>query len=99
MRVYSIMCTGIRANFTGKQAGSVALTALIDIILLFISPLLAGGKTNLFSKVKSSLIFSTLGSVLCFDVIALTMNSSYFGSEGYPNDDGLLPEEISAILM
>lgn len=61
--------------------------------------MLAGGKTNSFSKRKLSLILSTLGAVLYFDIMALTMSSSHSESEGYSNDNVLLPEEIFTISM
>ena len=66
---------------------------------MFISPVLAGGKTRFFSKVNSFLIVPTLGTVTYFEVIASTVSLPHFGSAGYPNDYGLLPEEILPVLV
>ena len=55
------MSEDIRTNFAGMQLGPVAFSTFIDLIIVFISSVLAGGKTNFFSKLKSSLVFSTLG--------------------------------------
>ena len=88
----------IGTNLVGIQSGLITLATFKDLIF-FISPMLAGGKTNSFSKRKLSLILSTLGAVLYFDIMALTMSSSHSESEGYSNDNVLLPEEIFTISM
>ena len=89
----------IGTNLVGIQSGLITLSTFKDLIFFFISPMLAGGKANSFSKRKLSLIFSTLGAVLYFDIMALTMSSSHSESEGYSNDNVLLPEEIFTISM
>lgn len=76
------MSVDIRTNFLGMQSGPVTLFAFIASIILFTSPVFTGAKSNSFLKVKSFLIFSTLGWVQYFDKIALTVSSVHFGSEG-----------------
>ena len=93
----SIIPSDIRTNLTGEHLGPVVLSTVTDLIILLVLPVLAGGKRNSFSKVKSSLIFSTLGWVLYFDIIASTLSLSHFVNEGYLNVGGLLSEEIFAM--
>ena len=84
-------------NSTGISSRPVALLELNELMILFISWVVARGKLNLLFCVTDDLMAIKLGWSRQVSMILPTVVSSSKGFAESPNKDDLIPEDFSTI--
>ena len=74
------------------------MSELNELMILFMSWVVACGKLNFLFCITDNLIAITLGWSQLVSIIFPTVVSSREGFADYRNEDGLLPEDFSTII-